>query len=279
MTDEVQSLALVSFDLAETMSPFGKLVNALAGDEIFEDVLKSIRQDLNGPKLDVREFVRSLGERFLALRLPEDDSMLLAIATRDPRRVRELTDQALQKDPTAELTTVAGHSIWEVPDGTDRDDSTSIGVAVYRDHLLYCTSQRGLRHFILWAESKNGKRLASKELDAISPDGESIRCFSSIADDLLPPFRIVPVRHPGDTVWGRFLVHVGGPFGTERFRNRVQRARAVVDAPSALTVTSTNAGWEIRGLVFENSANQQFASMLDRSRRARSCRGIHARGW
>lgn len=97
------------------------LVNEIAGDDVFQDVIKSIETDPNGPRINVgREFVQFLGERATIIsdyREPVDtrsERVLMAIEVTDPQSVMATVNKAMKSDPDAKLITVDGHSIWEM---------------------------------------------------------------------------------------------------------------------------------------------------------------------
>lgn len=97
------------------------LVNAIAGDDVFKDVIKSIETDPNGPLINVdREFVRFLGKRATIIsdyREPIDtksERVLFAVEVSDPQSVAATVKKAMQADGNAKEMDVDGHTIWEM---------------------------------------------------------------------------------------------------------------------------------------------------------------------
>lgn len=97
------------------------LVNDIAGDEVFKDVIKSIETDANGPRINVdREFVKYLGERVTVIsdyREPIDtksERVLFAVQVTDPAAVMATVNKAMKSDPNAKRITVDGETIWEL---------------------------------------------------------------------------------------------------------------------------------------------------------------------
>ncbi len=98
------------------------LVDAVAGDEgFFDDLLTSIKEDPNGPQIDVRnQFVRYLGERLTIISdnvdpiTPESERLLVAVEVTDAEAVRQTVHKALVTDPDARAIEVEGHTIWEI---------------------------------------------------------------------------------------------------------------------------------------------------------------------
>lgn len=107
-----------AFDYSKT------LVDAIAGSEgFFDDLLKSIKNDPNGPQIDVRqEFVKFLGEDVTVLSdyvypiTPKSERMLVAVAVSDEEAVRRTVTKALATDPDARRIDVGQHTIWEILD-------------------------------------------------------------------------------------------------------------------------------------------------------------------
>lgn len=97
------------------------LVNAIAGDEVFKDVIKSIETDPNGPQINVdREFVKFLGKRATIIsdyREPIDtksERVLLAVEVTDPQSVAATVKKTMEADGSAKPKVVNGHTIWEM---------------------------------------------------------------------------------------------------------------------------------------------------------------------
>jgi hypothetical protein len=103
------------------------LVDAIAGDEdFFDDLLASIKDDPNGPQIDVRtDFVAHLGEQVTVLAdsvfpvTPQSERMLVAISVEDEEAVRKTLHKALVSDPDARQLDVEGHTVWEIIDQHD----------------------------------------------------------------------------------------------------------------------------------------------------------------
>lgn len=97
------------------------LVNEIAGDEVFQEVIKSIEIDPNGPRINVkREFVQFLGERATLVsdyREPIDtksERILFAVEVTDVDSVMATVNKAMKSDPNAKMIMVDGHTIWEM---------------------------------------------------------------------------------------------------------------------------------------------------------------------
>ena len=103
------------------------LVDAIAGSEgFFDDLLSSIKDDPNGPQIDVqKEFVSYLGENVTVMSdhmfpiTPKSERLLVAVALTDPEAVRKTVHKALNNDPDARPIDVGDHTIWEIIDQED----------------------------------------------------------------------------------------------------------------------------------------------------------------
>ena len=97
------------------------LVNEIAGDEVFKDVMENIQFDPHGPQIDVKkEFTAHLGERATLLsdyRLPitpKSERLVVAIEVTDPATVMQTVNKAMENDPAAKKREHNGHVIWEL---------------------------------------------------------------------------------------------------------------------------------------------------------------------
>jgi hypothetical protein len=97
------------------------IVNELAGDDVFKDVIENIELDPHGPQINVaEEFTKHLGERATLIsdyRLPitpKSERIMVAIAVKDPATVMATVNKAMEKDPAAKKRVHEGHVIWEL---------------------------------------------------------------------------------------------------------------------------------------------------------------------
>jgi hypothetical protein len=97
------------------------LVNEIAGAEVFQDVLESIRTDPNGPQIDVKkDLIAFLGTRATLISdyrepiTPESERMLFAIEVTDPAAVMATVNRAMESDPAAKKRVFGNHIIWEI---------------------------------------------------------------------------------------------------------------------------------------------------------------------
>jgi hypothetical protein len=97
------------------------LVNEFAGDEVFEDVLKSIETDPNGPQINIeKELIDHLGERATLVAdcqlpiTPKSERILLALEVTNPEVVMRTINKAMESDPEARKLEHEGHVIWEM---------------------------------------------------------------------------------------------------------------------------------------------------------------------
>jgi hypothetical protein len=99
------------------------LVNEIVGDEVFEDVLESIRTDENGPMIDIRtDLIALLGNRVTIISdyqlpiTPKSERMLFAVNTTDEAKLAVTIQKQMETDEDAHKRTVNGHVVWEIVD-------------------------------------------------------------------------------------------------------------------------------------------------------------------
>jgi hypothetical protein len=98
-----------------------ELAGARAGEDLFEDIIGSIRDDVAGPRVDLRkELVDHLAERatlFTDYRepiTPKSERLLLAIELTDSEQVTEAIRKIMESDPDAKKRMVGEHVVWEL---------------------------------------------------------------------------------------------------------------------------------------------------------------------
>lgn len=247
VTEQLQSVSFVSFDLLQSLPALGRFVDAYAGDEVFQDVLRSIRLDPAGPQVDPLEVIGTLDDWVVTATLPDDDASLVLFGCRDTARLEVLTEKLFKADPSLRKVSVGNAVVWESTDG-------STSAAVYGGCLLVCSSSTGLRSVVEKAEDQASARLVqnglfsklSHHLDEQLAGPRSIRCFSRDGNGLLPPFRTVPSGNASQSIWEHGLRYVA-PAGQHDLASGSTRSR--LPTPSALSVLTADDGWEVRGVV------------------------------
>ncbi len=118
----------ISFNakIKEGFEYVGTLVNEYANEpDVFEDVLKSIRDDVHGPRVDLRkELVAHAAERVTVLTdnwrpiSTKSERLMVAIEATRPELVAQTIDKIMESDPDAKKHIIAGHTVWEVVNDT-----------------------------------------------------------------------------------------------------------------------------------------------------------------
>jgi len=88
---------------------------------IWEEVLRSMIEDPNGPQIDLREdLIKHLGQRVTILTkyeqpiTPTSERLLFAIETNNPKALAATIRKAMEDDPSAKLRKHNGLEIWEI---------------------------------------------------------------------------------------------------------------------------------------------------------------------
>jgi hypothetical protein len=120
-----------AFNYAET------LVNEIAGDPIYEDVIDSFKTDPYGPRIDLRkDLIAHLGERISIAsdyRLPitpESERLMVAIELTDPAAVAATINKAMSRDPDVRKIPFGEHIIWEILDPAAAEGGAAAPVKV-----------------------------------------------------------------------------------------------------------------------------------------------------
>jgi hypothetical protein len=111
-----------AFEYSET------IVDAYLGEGFFDDFMASLREDINGPQIDVREeLVAHLGQRATILVdqimpiTPDSERIMFAVELTDPEAVAKNLDRALANDPHAVKRDINGQTVWELLDEDEEE--------------------------------------------------------------------------------------------------------------------------------------------------------------
>ncbi|MEX0866906.1 MAG: hypothetical protein WD030_06070, partial [Pirellulales bacterium] len=111
-------------DLANAFEASSTLVNELADAEVFEDVIDGLKNDPNGPRIDVREeLLAHLDNRLVMITdnivpiTPESERVLIGAKVKDTAAVREGVRKLMANDASVRRREYNGHIIWEVVEG------------------------------------------------------------------------------------------------------------------------------------------------------------------
>lgn len=110
-----------NWDMKNAFEYARTLVDEIAGDEVFEDVLKSIETDPNGPQINIRQgLINHLSDRATVISDyrepigPKSERLLFAIEVANPDAVMKTVNKAMKSDPAAKRREHNGHVIWEI---------------------------------------------------------------------------------------------------------------------------------------------------------------------
>ncbi len=120
---DVATFAAFNVNTKNAFESSKTLVNAVVGDEVFEDVLDSIRTDENGPQIDIRrDVIALLGNRMSVISdlqlpvTPKSERMLVAVDTTDQAKLAAVIKKWMESDPDTRRRLINGHEVFEVVD-------------------------------------------------------------------------------------------------------------------------------------------------------------------
>ena len=179
------------------------LVDAIAGEPIFQEVLDGLKSDPKGPMIDVkRELVAHLGERATFLlqnrvpTVPDSEMLVLAIELRNAVRVSATLKRIMEANEDALEHKLGEHRVWEVlgadesdtallllePDQASEDTGGGYAVAVARNSLLIASHVEAIGR-ILDAPTKlltanQAFQKVARALDGLGGKTASFRFFT-----------------------------------------------------------------------------------------------------
>jgi hypothetical protein len=206
------------------------LVDELAGEEVFEEVLEGIKLDPKGPQVDLRkELVAHLGERATLLTdnklpiTPQSQRVMVAIELANAPAVARTINKAMETDRNAEKREFADHIIWEMvekehtelalqidgppglgpfdenpaPMKEDRPVLPHSAVTVAHGHLIFSTHINLIRDLLTAVEDReslaeSGDYIAvNAALDQLGGGDDSFRLFTRSDEAYLPAYELM----------------------------------------------------------------------------------------
>jgi hypothetical protein len=221
------------------------LVDALVGEEgVFEDVISSIKDDPNGPRIDLRsDLVAYLGDRATILSdysLPittKSEQMVIAIVTNDEQALAKTIKKTMESDPDAVIRKFEGYTIYEIveeeddlptlqvetpnfdPLGAADDDKKeekklpNSAVCVANGHLFVAThidflkrvlTQRTKRETLANSADYN---IVMENLEKVTDTNRSFRHFTRTDEEFRPTYELIRAgKMPeSETLLGKLL--------------------------------------------------------------------------
>jgi hypothetical protein len=120
---DVSTFGVMNVNTSNAFENSKTLVNEIVGDEVFDDVLESIRTDENGPRIDIRkDLIAFLENRVIIIAdnqlpiTPKSERIVVAVPTNNPEKLAATIQKQMETDEDAHRRMVNGHVVWEVID-------------------------------------------------------------------------------------------------------------------------------------------------------------------
>lgn len=135
VSDKISSLLVTNWNANQAFWKAEGLVDEIAGAEgVFEEVIKGIRMDPNGPQVDIEKDVlpNFTNDIYSISDSPQGEVTinsrrnLIALRITDPAKMARVVDKAMKNEPDADPVDFDGHTIWKVVNGqedSELDDS------------------------------------------------------------------------------------------------------------------------------------------------------------
>jgi len=130
ISEDTASVGRFRLKIEEAFLAAESLVDDALGDKIFKPTLDGIREDTDGPQIDIlNNVLPALGDEVLLISdntLPADiqsERLLVAIQVTNPESIKEAIRKAMEVEPDAsQLDLVPGVELWQVERGEGADD-------------------------------------------------------------------------------------------------------------------------------------------------------------
>ena len=128
--DDAASFNRLNLDIENAFWSSESLINEAFGDEIFKDIIEGIRDDEDGPQIDIaKNVLPNLDDQFILITdntLPANinaERMLVAIRVRDANAIKLAIRKAMEVEPDAsKMDVLPDVEIWRVQRGEGGDD-------------------------------------------------------------------------------------------------------------------------------------------------------------
>ena len=121
--DSISSILVVNWNISDAFWRTEGLVDELAGTEgVFEEVIRGIKMDPNGPRIDIRADVLpimtndiySIADNREGTADIDSRRSLLAVRVTDGEAMAKVVNDAMRGEPDAERVEFEGHVVWQV---------------------------------------------------------------------------------------------------------------------------------------------------------------------
>jgi hypothetical protein len=127
---DAASFSRINLRFEEVFWASETLLNEAFGDDIFQDIIEGIRDDEDGPQIDIaKNVLPNLDDQMILITdntLPADlnsERMLIAIRVTDAKAIGNAISKAMEVEPDASIMNVVpGVEIWRVQRGAGEDE-------------------------------------------------------------------------------------------------------------------------------------------------------------
>lgn len=124
------SFSRMNIKIEEAFWASETLINEALGDDIFRDIIDGIRDDEDGPQIDIaKDVLPNLDDQVVIITdntLPVDigsERMLVAVKISDANKIKEVIQKAMEVEPDAkQVEAFEGAEIWQVERGGGDED-------------------------------------------------------------------------------------------------------------------------------------------------------------
>jgi hypothetical protein len=120
---DISSWMSLQWDLQAAFRSIGPLVDDIVGEPVFEDVLTTLKEEADGPQIDVeKDLVACLGKRITVIgdyAEPidvESERLVIAIEATDSERIAQTVAKIMAAEPDMRQVEFNGSVIWELVD-------------------------------------------------------------------------------------------------------------------------------------------------------------------
>jgi hypothetical protein len=268
----IASYVGVNWHIKDAFHYMESLVNEIAADDIFADMLNDIANDPNGPRLDIRNDVVAHFSEHVTVMFSHNRNMMV-IKLKNPEPVAKAFYKSMSTDEFAKKHVVHGHVVWELLDdsenlgegddfnfGDEAEEEIQDGnpllqfnaVTVAHNHLIMATHFDAIENVL--NQTAAGKTLAKTDdyqmvngaLTKLEDGKESLRFFVRTSDTLRSAYEVLRESK---------LTEVQLGLGTLQIRGSQLPTFDVLDrygGPAGFYLRTEKDGWLLSGCLLSN---------------------------
>lgn len=224
LTDDMSTCTIFYHNMRQSFDAFETLFNDIIGEgeqDAFRDVIDSVRDDPDGPGVDLRKEVldrlKQRGVVFGNYILPVDaksERTVFAVETSDEVALADVVRRLMKGDPDVIARKVRQYTIWEVRSNSKRTDRRipNAAICVAKGHLFVATHVELLSELLLRADgppmSADPTYLnVQRHMEQLGAGAGALRIYSRASKDYRITYELTRMNklYEAESIYGQMI--------------------------------------------------------------------------